>query len=85
MDCLYTAWLLLLVIIIPVDTHEGKRLSGVEQNKEPQLENETYVRQLEQELEKLIAQMYGVGAVRVMITLEDEGESVLAQDSNSKQ
>lgn len=74
---------LLLVIAIPVDTKE-KRLSGAEQKQEPQLENETYVRQLEQELEELIAQMHGVGAVRVMITLEDEGESVLAQDSNSK-
>ena len=40
---------LLLVIAIPVDTKE-KRLSGVEQKQEPQLENETYVRQLEQEL-----------------------------------
>ena len=39
---------LLLVIAIPVDTKE-KRLSGAEQKQEPQLENETYVRQLEHE------------------------------------
>ncbi len=40
-----------------------------------------YAGTLEEELEELLSAMEGVGEVRVMITLEDDGETVLQTDS----
>ena len=45
---------------------------------------EQYERQMEQRLEEIIGQMDGVGMVDVMITLEDKGERVVAQDVNRR-
>ena len=42
-----------------------------------------YQRQLEQRLEKLIAQMHGAGKTTVMVTLETGEESVYAMDTQS--
>lgn len=77
--------ILLLVIAIPVEPTEGK-LAGKETDlaNEKEVTSGTYERQMEKRLEKIIGQMEGVGEVDVMITLEDEGESVVAQDVNKK-
>ena len=70
---------LLLVIAIPVDSK--KQDAGTQESVQTtETESSSYVEQMERELEDLLGQMDGVGAVRVMITLEDKGENVVAQD-----
>lgn len=71
---------LLLVIAIPVDSK--KQDAGTQESVQTtETESSSYVEQMERELEDLLGQMDGVGAVRVMITLEDQGENVVAQDT----
>ena len=74
---------LLLVIAIPVDSK--KQDAGTQESvQNTETESSSYVEQMERELEDLLGQMDGVGAVRVMITLEDQGENVVAQDISSQ-
>ena len=74
---------LLLVIAIPVDSK--KQDAGTQESVQTtETESSSYVEQMERELEDLLGQMDGVGAVRVMITLEDQGENVVAQDISSQ-
>lgn len=42
-----------------------------------------YIKKLEQELEDLLKSMSGVGDVKVMITLQDEGQIILDKDTSS--
>ncbi|MGN0376524.1 MAG: stage III sporulation protein AG [Suilimivivens sp.] len=44
---------------------------------------ETYARSLEQNLEELLSTMEGAGKVKVMITLQSSGESVVEKDAGS--
>ena len=44
-----------------------------------------YAAQLEEELAGLLEEMAGVGEVRVMITLQDSGETILEKDNSSSQ
>ncbi|MCM1126599.1 MAG: stage III sporulation protein AG [Lachnospiraceae bacterium] len=53
------------------DTPEGRRGSDTEAE---------YAEYLEGELERLLATMDGVGEVKVMITLEDRGETLVEKD-----
>lgn len=77
--------ILLLVIALPVESGTGeKRVGDEEQNQEGKMTTGQYERQMEQRLEEIIGQMDGVGMVDVMITLEDEGERVVAQDVNRR-
>ena len=67
---------LLLVIAIPVDSK--KQDAGTQESVQTtETESSSYVEQMEREMD-------GVGAVRVMITLEDQGENVVAQDISSQ-
>lgn len=82
--------ILLLVIAMPVDHGDqgdgenGSQTVGSQGDGENGSEDsESYEERLEQRLEECIGQMEGVGEVEVMITLEDQGESVVAQDSSS--
>ena len=55
-----------------VDSVKGESgISGMEQE---------YAAYLEEELERLLTTMDGVGAVKVMITLEDKGETLVEKD-----
>lgn len=75
---------LLLVIAIPVDS--GKK--QVEEKEEIQEEQEgynegtggAYEKNLERRLKEVLENMDGVGKVEVMITLKDNGESVVEKD-----
>ncbi len=70
---------LLLVIALPVDSAK-KEKTTVSKETETNLENGTYEQQMENRLKRLLEQVDGVGAVEVMIILEDEGESVVEKD-----
>lgn len=76
--------ILLLVIAIPVESEENITEQKREKTEKEEITTGQYEQQMEQRLEEIIGQMEGVGAVDVMITLEDEGESVVAQDVNRK-
>lgn len=59
---------------------EGSQGSGAGTDSAGTGETEAYVRQLERRLAQTLSYMEGVGAVKVMITLEDEGEAVVEKD-----
>lgn len=77
--------ILLLVIAIPVEHREDAR----EESQREQSQGESssgnggdYGKRLERRLEEVLKDMEGVGKVKVMITLQDEGERVLEKDWN---
>lgn len=72
---------LLLVVAIPLETpkkHE-KSTETAEENGESG-QSSTYQRRMETQLEETLMQMEGVGEVKVMLTLRDGGEQILAKD-----
>lgn len=73
---------LLLVIAIPVEPKEKKTSQEEQTEAQEQVSGDAYEKQMEKRLERLLGQMDGVGSVDVMITLEDDGASVVAQDVN---
>lgn len=74
---------LLMILAIPVDG-EKKEEKLEEERTEEFVEDtksrENYVTDLEKRLEAALSQIQGAGAVKVMITLEDFGESVVEKD-----
>ena len=75
--------ILLLVIAIPVENREEK--SREEQRIQTREETSydtsiDYGKRLERRLEQVLENMEGVGKVKVMITLQDEGEHVVEKD-----
>lgn len=79
------AGILLLVIAIPVEDTKKKTGETSEKQEKIQTVQETeddsaYVSSLEGQLEKILGAMEGVGNVKVMITLKDDGESVVEKD-----
>lgn len=80
--------ILLLVIALPVE--DGQQARDRQQDTEPagepeasarQAETElSYQRQLEEQLEEVLAKMEGVGQVSVMITMKDSGETQVEKD-----
>lgn len=77
------AGILLMIIVIPFGSKAEKEEKD---NKIPGKESETgqkeYVARLEQQLEDMLVKMDGVGRVKVMITVEDDGKQIL--DKNTK-
>ena len=77
------AGILLLVIAIPVENRENSR---EEKQQEQIIQEETaygsgdYGKRLEHRLEQVLKDMEGVGKVKVMITLKDQGEHILEKD-----
>lgn len=60
-----------------------KKKTAKEMQKEDDTADTEYVRELEQQLENILSQMEGVGKVEVMITVLDQGESVIEKDSEN--
>ena len=78
---------LLLIIAMPSGsktavnkTDNFETVSGTE--AEETTEKEDYSAYLENKLERVLAQMEGVGRVTVMITVSDNGESVVEKDAS---
>ena len=77
--------ILLLVISIPT---EEKRASEIEPeemqmqewNSETVSSSQTYCKDLEKQLKKVLQAMEGVGKVEVMITAKDAGETIVEKD-----
>ncbi len=84
------AGVLLLVVAFPTGAKKEKQNSttNVEQTSDSksskELEKEAYETQLEKRLEDVLAQMDGVGNVRVMITLKDDGTHVVEKDASTQ-
>lgn len=75
---------LLLVIAIPVETGEKRDTQSLPAETAAgggTDDEDSYRRQMEEQLEDILSQVDGVGKVKVMITLKDGGEQVLAKDS----
>lgn len=73
---------LLMVIAIPVDTKENKEEKEEEEQAQEGVAD--YERTMEDRVEDILSQVEGVGEVKVMITLEDEGESIVEKDDSKE-
>ena len=80
---------LLLVIAMPVERTSGKNApaageesqgAGREFSAETDSMADSYGEYWERRLEKALSQMEGVGMAKVMITLEDSGETIVEKD-----
>ena len=79
------AGVLLLVLALPTEKKNSPKEEIQEREAEQTGESSEsrfagYERELEQKLEQILREMEGVGRVEVMITLQDEGESVVEKD-----
>lgn len=85
------AGVLLFVIVLPAgDAKKEKKTEKTEAGKQQTAEEaeagregekmEAYETYLEERLEELLGKMEGVGKVKVMVTLEDNGEQILEKD-----
>lgn len=79
--CVGVAGLLLLALSEWVPQKEEKAPPA--QTDETVVEQADYARQLEQQLEELIAQMDGAGRVQVMVTLRQGQEAIYATDQET--
>ncbi len=73
--------ILLLVIGIPTD--QGAKGTEKKESSPPAVSGSTYdsyQKRVERQLEQMLSAMEGVGKAEVMITLKDEGESVVEKD-----
>lgn len=82
---LLLAGILLLVIAVPTDCQgTGNReedRSAVNQGAEDaQQSGADYEKRMEERLEQVFSQIEGVGKVKVMVTLKDNGEAVVEKD-----
>ena len=70
-----------MVVVLPFDTG-GEEKNDAEQETESatKLQREEYVETMEEKLSKILSEAIGIGKVKVMITIEDEGESVVNKD-----
>lgn len=81
------AGILILVIAFPIGSKKTakKQTTNIEQTvseeDEVKQSKDEYVSNLEGHLEDILSEMEGVGKVRVMITLSDEGEHVVEKDT----
>lgn len=82
---LLLAGILLLVVALPTDCgqHSTKQDSGKGKTTEKDTGAQDYVTVLEKRMKKILTQMDGVGEVEVMITLKDQGESVVEKDDSA--
>ncbi len=80
---------LLLVLAVPTESHSTKDTLPSEETDivkttvEETDDEQTYVEEMEAKLQRILADMEGVGAVKVMITVEDTGEKVVEKDEKS--
>lgn len=73
---------LLLVIALPVDKGEEKQETSVQQQTDTGSAGrwDDYQDRVEKQLEEMLAQVNGVGRVKVMVTLAGTGELVVEKD-----
>lgn len=74
---------LLMILAIPVEeksTEDTKQAKTTEKTTESTNGYSDYATELEERLEHTLSAIDGAGAVEVMITLEDSGESVVEKD-----
>ena len=79
------AGILLLVIAVPSDcgaSSKEEKKAAAEKTKQTQSDAD-YEAALEQRLKQTLERIDGVGQVQVMITLKDEGETVVEKDISS--
>lgn len=81
---------LLLILAVPTERQSSQNALPTEETetKVTALEEETnseqaYVEKMEEKLQQILADMEGVGEVKVMITVEDTGEKVVEKDEKS--
>ena len=67
-----------------INLHAGGASNPYEDNWKSEDELYTYASYLEASLEELLATMDGVGRVRVMITLENSGETIIEKDKSTE-
>ncbi|MDE7313024.1 MAG: stage III sporulation protein AG [Eubacterium sp.] len=75
--------ILLLVIALPTGSSQEKKelfTQPEEQESSQKAQVKAYKKQLADELEQALGCMEGVGKVRVMITFQDSGETVVEKD-----
>lgn len=82
---LILAGVLLMVIAIPAETPRKEEPETIKEKEAPS-EKESgslkdYAKELEDRLEAVLCRMEGAGRVKVMVTLEDSGESVIEKDT----
>lgn len=80
--------MIILIIAIPVSNKEKNTeddtISGNEESAQEKIFNqEEYKLKLEEELSELLSECYGIGRVKVMITLASTSESVLKEDTKA--
>lgn len=82
---LFLVGLIILIICIPSKSNGDKNSTYSNQEKETddvsKLDQESYKKSLEEELEKVLSSAYGVGKVKVMITLESGSENIVKEDT----
>lgn len=81
---------LLLILAVPTERQSSQNALPTEETetKVTALEEETdseqtYAEEMEEKLQQILADMEGVGEVKVMITVEDTGEKVVEKDEKS--
>lgn len=73
---------LLAVIAMPTaESSSSPDLSAESWMQSPKTEGSGEKQQLERELEELLRQVEGIGEIRVMLTLEEENNSIYASES----
>lgn len=70
---------------VTLDLLKDKGKDSVRGENETSGTEQEYAAYLEEELERLLTTMDGVGAVKVMITLEDKGETLVEKDQVTRQ
>lgn len=81
---------LLLILAVPTERQSSQNALPTEETEtkvtalEEEMNSEqAYVEEMEEKLQQILADMEGVGEVKVMITVEDTGEKVVEKDEKS--
>ncbi|OUQ52666.1 stage III sporulation protein AG [Lachnoclostridium sp. An118] len=85
---LLLAGVLLLVITLPVSDRGGEEDSSLSQGGQAAgtglTEGEDYAQYMERKLEEALSEVYGVGKVKVMVTLRSTSEKVVEKDEEQE-
>lgn len=80
--------ILLMILAIPTGSGGGGEAAKKEETKQEEKSDDSseadYVDKLEEKLEDTLSEIDGAGRVRVMITLEDSGESIVEKDDTKE-
>lgn len=80
--------ILLMILAIPTGSGGGGEAAKKEETKQEEKSDDSseadYVDKLEEKMEDTLSEIDGAGRVRVMITLEDSGESIVEKDDTKE-